>query len=236
MERSGARQTIEVTEYVLPLVVRVERSAPPARTDATEAAAQAVLTLLADPRAIDGDWAAAVRAWDGARIRKVVRRARGADWRRVLELPGITIARRSAEVRVYPPVPVDAWPAELARLQVSGTELDDPEPPPVVDTGVPVLWLNPQLSMTAGKTMAQVGHAAHLAWRCLPGSARSAWQASGFELVVRTAPQHRWPDLVTSELPVVRDGGFTELAPGTCTVVADLPALRPSSRNATRPG
>jgi peptidyl-tRNA hydrolase len=228
---------VGVTEYVLPLVVRIERSGPPERTDATEAAAKAVLTLLADPRATDGDWAAAVRAWDGARIRKVVRRARGADWRRARLLPGITIAHRSAEVRVYPPVLVDAWPAELARLQVSGTELDDPAPPPAAGTDVPVLWLNPELSMTAGKAMAQVGHAAQLAWRRLPGPARSAWQATGSELAVRTAQHDRWLELVARDLPVVRDGGFTELAPGTCTVVADLPALRRSTRRrATRSG
>lgn len=29
-----------------------------------------------------------------------------------------------------------------------------------------------------------------------------------------------------SGLPVVRDAGFTEIAPGSCTVVADHPALR----------
>ena len=37
-------------QFVLPLVVRVERATPPARTDALEAAALAVLKLLTDPR------------------------------------------------------------------------------------------------------------------------------------------------------------------------------------------
>ena len=47
----------------------------------------------------------------------------------------------------------------------------------------------------------------------------------------RTAgPAERWPALVTSGLPVVQDGGFTEVAPGSCTVVADLPALRLPAR------
>ncbi|MGC1753140.1 MAG: peptidyl-tRNA hydrolase, partial [Trebonia sp.] len=69
----------EAPQYALPLVVRVERDAPPARTDALEGAARAVLWFLDDPRVTDpdGEWAGAVRAWTDGRIRKVVRRARG---------------------------------------------------------------------------------------------------------------------------------------------------------------
>lgn len=165
-------------------------------------------------------------SWTDGRIRKVVRRARGAGWERALALPGITVGWRSAEVRVYPPVPVDEWPTELARLQVSGTELEDPEPPGAAPGGVPVLWLNPELPMTAGKAMAQVGHAVQMAWWRLEPRARSGWRDRKFELAVRTAEAARWAELVASGLPVVRDGGFTEVAPGSCTVVADLPALR----------
>jgi peptidyl-tRNA hydrolase len=187
-----------------------------------------VLWFLSDPRvtAEDGEWAPAVRAWTDGRIRKVVRRARGAGWERALALPGITVVHRSAEIRVYPPVPVDEWPPELAQLQVSGTELEDPEPPAAVPEGTPVLWLNPELPMTAGKAMAQVGHAVQLAWWRLEPRARSEWKDSGFDLAVRTAGAGQWAELVASGLPVVQDGGFTEVAPGSCTVVADLPALR----------
>jgi hypothetical protein len=118
-------------QFVLPLVVRIERATPPARTDALETAARAVLTLLHDERATaeDGEWAQSVRDWQDARIRKVVRRARGSEWRRAAELPGITVTGDDAEVRVFPPVPLDGWPKELAKLQVSGTDLDDPGPP-----------------------------------------------------------------------------------------------------------
>src|ERR1700678_4565669 len=153
----------EGTQYALPLVIRVERSAPPARTDALEGAAQAVLRFLSDPRVtgvdgVDGEWTAVERAWEDARIRKVVRRARGAAWERARALPGMTVEHRSAEIRVYPPVPVDDWPADLARLQVAGTDFDDPRPPDEPAVGTPVLWLNPGLPMTAGKAMAQAGH------------------------------------------------------------------------------
>jgi len=227
----------ERPQYALPLVIWVPRAAPPARTDALEAAARAVLRFLSDPRVTEpgGEWAAAVRAWTDGRIRKVVRRARGAAWERAAALPGITVVHRSATIRVYPPVPADDWPPELARLQVSGTELEDPQPPGEVPAQTPVLWLNPELPMTAGKAMAQAGHAAQLAWQRLGPRLRSEWKQAGFELAVRTAAAGRWPELVASGLPVVRDGGFTEVAPGSCTVVADLPALR-SARPAPRTG
>ncbi|MGJ5985104.1 aminoacyl-tRNA hydrolase [Streptomyces acidiscabies] len=216
----------EAPQFVLPLVVRIERDAPPARTDALETSARAVLCILDDARSTgDGEWARAMTDWQDARIRKVVRRARGAEWRRAEALDGITVAGKSAEVRVFPPVPLDGWPKDLARLQVSGTDLDDPEPPSEAEAGVPVLWLNPDLDMSAGKTMAQTGHGAQLAWWALSEEHRAAWRDTGFALAVRTADPERWRQLTTSGLPLVRDAGFTEIAAGSCTVVAEHPAL-----------
>ncbi|WP_225826301.1 peptidyl-tRNA hydrolase [Streptomyces naphthomycinicus] len=217
----------EAPQFVLPLVVRIERNAPPARTDALETAARAVLLLLGDERAHgEGEWAEAVRNWEDARIRKVVRRARGAEWRRAEALPGITVTGKSAEVRVFPPIPLDGWPKDLAKLQVSGTELDDPEPPVAAGPAEPVLWLNPELEMSAGKAMAQAGHGAQLAWWALSDEERAAWRDAGYALTVRRADPADWPRLTGGGLPVVRDAGFTEIAPGSCTVVADHPALR----------
>lgn len=222
-------------QFVLPLVVRIEKTAPPLRTDALETAARAVLEILADERSTgDGEWARAMRDWQDTRIRKVVRRARGAEWRKAGTLPGITVTGRStdeadrmpAEVRVFPPVPLDGWPRELAKLQVSGTELDDPEPPAAPDPAHPVLWLSPELEMSAGKAMAQSGHGAQLAWFDLSETDRAAWRESGFALSVRTAEPAHWGALTAGGLPVVRDAGFTEIAPGSCTVVADHPSLR----------
>ncbi|MFF6778743.1 aminoacyl-tRNA hydrolase [Streptomyces sp. NPDC012637] len=213
----------EKPQYVLPLVVRIERAAPPARTDALETAARAVLEILADERSLgEGEWARAMTDWQDARIRKVVRRARGAEWRKASALPGITVtSSQDTEVRVFPPVPLDGWPKDLVKLQVSGTDLDDPVEPGPVPQGTVVLWLNPELDMSAGKTMAQAGHGAQLLWWELSDGDRKTWQAAGFPLAVRTAEPERWARLTTSGLPVVRDAGFTEIAPGSCTVVAE---------------
>jgi hypothetical protein len=214
----------ERPQYVMPLVVRLERDAVPQRTDALETAARAVLTLLSDPRVTtpEGEWHAAVLAWQDARIRKVVRRARGAEWRRAEALPGITVTGKSAEVRVYPPVPLDAWPKDLARLQVSGTDFGDDAAPGPPEPGVPVVWMNPAVEMTAGKAMAQAGHAAQLGWWRLTPARAAQWREDGFPLNVRTATPEQWAVLAATDLPVVRDAGFTEIAPGSATAIAEL--------------
>ncbi|MDI5964185.1 aminoacyl-tRNA hydrolase [Streptomyces sp. SL13] len=229
-EAATAADRDAAPQFVLPLVVRLEREAPPARTDALETSARAVLTFLSDERTTgDGEWAPARRDWEDARIRKVVRRARGAEWRRAEALPGITVGGREALVRVYPPIPLDGWPKELAKLQVSGTELCDPHPSAagtLLVPELPVLWLNPRVEMSAGKAMAQTGHAAQLAWWELSDEERTVWRDQGFALAVRTASATRWAELTASGLPLVRDAGFTEIAPGSATVIADHPALR----------
>ncbi|WP_405687502.1 peptidyl-tRNA hydrolase [Streptomyces sp. NBC_01387] len=210
----------EAPQFVLPLVVHIEKTDPPARTDALETAARAVLVMLSDERSLgDGEWAQVMRDWQDARIRKVVRRARGAEWRKASALPGNTVTGITAEVRVFPPVPLDGWPKVLAKLQVSGTDLDDPEAPPAPDPTAPVLWLNPDLDMSAGKTMAQTGHGAQLAWWELPDAEREAWRSAGFPLSVRTAEAARWKELTASGRPVVFDAGFTEIAPGETVAV-----------------
>ncbi|MFH8716349.1 peptidyl-tRNA hydrolase [Streptomyces zaomyceticus] len=214
----------EKPQFVLPLVVRIERDAPPSRTDALETAARAVLEILTDDRSLgEGEWAQVMTDWQDARIRKVVRRARGAEWRRASALPGITVTGAEAEVRVFPPVPLDGWPKELAKLQVSGTDLDDPAAPGPVPDGAAVLWFSPELDMSAGKAMAQAGHGAQLLWWAMTDAGRKTWREAGFPLAVRTAAADAWPGLTTSGLPVVRDAGFTEIAPGSCTVVSAFP-------------
>ena len=84
--------------------------------------------------------------------------------------------------------------------------------------------------MTAGKAMAQAGHGAQLAWWGLGPAARSEWLEADFDLAVRVAGKEQWAELLASGLPVVTDGGFTEVAPGSATVVADHPALRGGPR------
>jgi peptidyl-tRNA hydrolase len=120
---------------------------------------------------------------------------------------------------------------------VSGTDLVDPEPPGPVPDGVPVVWLSPVVEMTAGKAMAQVGHATMLLAAFLDLPALTRWAEAGLPVAVRRADELFWGALAdptqspatlwdTSRLVAVRDAGFTEVAPGTITVVADGSSLR----------
>lgn len=221
----GSWQTRGV-EQVLTLVVRVEKNARPTQTDALETAARAVLAILADERSHgEGEWAPAMAAWQDNRIRKITKRARGAEWRRAEALPGITMHGGTAEVRVFPPTGVDDVPPELFKLQVTGTDFEDTADLPPLEPGVPVLWVNPALEMSSGKAMAQCGHAAQLAWWALSPEARKEWAAADFALAVRTANPPHWNHLLTTDLPVVQDAGFTEITPGSKTVIADHPFL-----------
>jgi peptidyl-tRNA hydrolase len=197
------------------LVLRLERP-PPARTPVLEAAAAAALAVCLDPRAEpDGEWAEPVAAWVGNRIRKIARRARGAHWAAVQDLPGITWSVGDAEVRALVPGPVEETPKIVSRLQIGGTDLepDDPGPPP---PGGPVIWVGAGLGMSTGKAAAQVGHASML-------FAATHGLTSVPAFAVRDAGGSLWAALCAAAdrgaAVAVRDAGFTEVAPGSTTCV-----------------
>lgn len=199
----------------MPVVLRLERP-PVGRTAVLEAAAAAALALCLDPRSEpDGEWHEAVDLWVASRIRKIARRARGAHWEAVQELPGVTCRVGDGEARALVPGPVDDVPRVLSRLQIGGTDLepDEPGPPPAA---VPVIWVNAALRMTVGKAAAQVGHAS-----MLYAAAHGLEEVPAF--AVRDASPERWAELSAAvdrgEAVAVRDGGFTEVAPGTTTCI-----------------
>lgn len=219
--------------WAMQLAVRAEKAEPPAHSAVCEAAAMAVVRLLADPRsAADGDpagpgepaapgaWYAAVHRWESGRIRKVTRRARSVRWAAVQALPGVTVGHAGAWVRAFVPGPVTDVPTELAKLQVAGLDLADdavPEPPPDVPYGA--IALNPGVPMTTGKAAAQAAHAAHLLLR-QDGPGSAAWVAGGLE--VRLVRQGAWRECVGRAAVVVRDAGYTEVPPGTMTAIGRL--------------
>ncbi|HKS50378.1 MAG TPA: peptidyl-tRNA hydrolase [Pseudonocardiaceae bacterium] len=216
----------------MPLILRMERDAMPARSALLEAAASAAVALCCDDRSQPGGpWWPEVQPWLAGRIRKVARRARGAHWVAVTELPGITVEHRGAQVRALLPWLVAQTPRLVTRLQVGGTDVppDDAGPPP---DGLPVLWLPPHPLMTVGKAAAQVGHASVLLAAQLTADRRvmelQHWAAGGYRCAVRAASASQWVELTTGDwkqrgILLVRDAGFTEVPPGTVTVAAHFP-------------
>jgi hypothetical protein len=207
----------EVDPWSLSLVARVDKDPAPGHTDTLVAAARAVVLLLSDPRVTepDGELHDAVQAWRDRRIRKICRRARGAKWDRTAGLPHAEATHGDAAVRVFAPHPRDEVPELLKPLQVGGLDLTDPEDLPVPGPdGVLTIRLTPGVGMTTGKAAAQVGHAAQLAFERLPQAER--WRAAGFGVRVLTGH----PVLAAADRVDVRDGGFTEVPPGTITASA----------------
>lgn len=199
--------------WAMQIAVRVEKREPASEIDTAEAAARAVVMLLADPRAQgEGEWTEAVEFWRDGRIRKLVRRARGARWDAVQRLPGITVEQNGAGARAFVPGPVGPLPPDLAKLQVEGTNLPDAGESGTRDALVRI-GVNPHIEITSGKLAAQCGHAAQLAFEAMRAEGMvellTAWQADGFRVRVERPDADAWAR-EPARVQVV-DAGFTEL-------------------------
>jgi hypothetical protein len=150
---------------------------------------------------------------------KVCLRARTeGPWRQVLEEPHA--AAGDAVVALPPRRRSERGPL-LEKLQAMSTEL---EPPPETAPPGPGLTylLNPAITMSSGKTIAQIAHAAVIA---ADTGRFEDWVAAGCPAQVAAPPPDvfaaacRRDDLAAK----VVDGGLTEVPPGTITVLALAP-------------
>lgn len=197
----------ESVPWAMQLVIRYDKADPAGHIETCEAAARAVVGLLSAPEASD-EWAASIRYWRHGRIRKLVRRARGIRWTDIHALPGVTVEQGKAAVRAFVPGPVRPLPPELARLQVSGTEL--PNGSPSTSTGVQVLiGISPHLELSTGKAAAQCAHAAQLAWEAMTPTERKRWAEDGHRVRVGVVEPTLWRS-DRGRIQVV-DAGYTEL-------------------------
>jgi peptidyl-tRNA hydrolase len=155
---------------------------------------------------------------------KVVLRARGGQWQRVLDLPHTIAGDPDGESAVaLPPRRRSEREPLLEQMQAMTSALD---PPPEDDNPAPApgrltYVVNPKLEMSSGKTIAQIAHAAVMA----ADSGRfEEWVDAGCPARVVVCPVPRFEALCEAggdELAVkVVDAGLTEVAPGTVTVLA----------------
>ncbi len=207
----------------MPLVLHIPKTDPPLRSELLEAAARATVMLCLDPRVGSGaSWHSALTEWTSARIRKVARRARGAQWAAAQDVPGVTVVVGGASARAFVPGRVGDLDPRIKRLQIGGTDVP-PDEPSAPGAG-PVLWVDASLSMTVGKAAAQVGHASMLLAGAMSVEECREWASAGYPCSVRPADPQQWAraqdEVRGGRAVAVRDAGFTEVAPGSTTVIA----------------
>ena len=212
----------ESTPLALQLAVRVEKLDPPTTTSICAAAVLATIGLLEDERSRPGGpWHDAVAAWNGDRIRKLVRRGRASAWERAQVPDGVTVERGGAEVRAYVPGPLDEAPEALAKLQIKSTALDEIERTDVVpDVPGLIIAVTPLVEMSWGKQAAQCAHAGQWAWMRSDPDVVVRWDAVGRPITVVHPTDALWAQVADAAPVQVRDGGYTEVAAGTRTAVA----------------
>ena len=153
----------------------------------------------------DDRWRDGFEDWWRHSFRKVCLRAEPRDWEAVRDLDHA----RVGDVACLPPVRRSARDRVLVRMQTLNDEAGslpsftgEPEP------GSLTLVVATEIGMSAGKTLAQIGHAALM-----------ADLDPELELAVVGAGAEEWGRLARDAVAVVRDGGLTELAPGSETVL-----------------
>ena len=199
----------------------------PGRSHILAAAARAVARFCLDARvAPGGEWNEAYTAWVDSQMRKVARRARGSHWSATENLPGVEAREGEAAARVFVPEPLDAVDPLIQRLQVGGTDApaDTPEGRALASSAV-ILLVDGELEMSAGKAAAQAGHAIMLLLAVCDEARVSRWIEDGMPIVARRAGREDWAralaavDAGKPGYAGVRDAGYTEVAPGSLTVI-----------------
>jgi peptidyl-tRNA hydrolase len=169
------------------------------------ARAAALATRRCAARYLDDErWRDGFDDWWRHSFRKVCLRAEPREWEAVRRLDH----ERVGDVACLPPVRRSLRDPVLARMQtLSGESGDLPALPEQLPSGL-TLVVATGLGMSAGKALAQIGHAALM-----------ADLDPGLEVSVAGAGAGDWARLVPTASAVVRDGGLTEITPGSETVL-----------------
>ena len=153
--------------------------------------------------------------WLAGHFTKSVRRANDKLFKQLAGFhpSPVLLAIGSSMALAFPPME-QPFPKQISRSQVADTELPRKgwHAPPT--TGF-VLAINPDLEMTTGKTAAQCAHAYfgfHLRYPSSPRALRITDSAEIFEKLLNSE----------KEKVQINDAGFTEVEPGSLTVIAGI--------------
>ncbi|WP_154606373.1 MULTISPECIES: peptidyl-tRNA hydrolase [Arthrobacter] len=216
---------VEPPELVQPIILLVDRVEPAGADYGIAAAALAsVQAYLRDPE--NPCW----QQWAAGAFGKSVRRADAKMFAKVLAaFPGHAVASVGDGHAVgFPPMPAQALPKLLAKLQVSDTVLPPGEP---LGAQPVTIVLNGALGMSTGKAAAQAAHAL-FAWVLDAGSLTvDAWSAAGFPLgVIHASPREFRRGVKRAAGPVIQDAGRTEIEPGSTTAYVSVTQEKPLPR------
>lgn len=206
------------TIQAMQIALNMPKQDPPSRTELLESAARAVVAVCLDEQAgQEGFFAKSLGDWYGHRIRKVARRARNKAWDDVQGLAGATV---NNQARAFIPSAVKDVHPLIAKLQIGHTDMahDEPGAP---EQNAPVIYVDDALEMTAGKAAAQVGHGSMLFAASLTTEQAWEWAQRDYALSVREVSREVFNQaLAVGGAVVIRDAGYTEVAPDSATVVA----------------
>ena len=210
----GADDPYDPAEVLaMPIVLHMPKADPPAAQCAARSGRRGRRGAVPRPAGrgpARGPWHEDSSRGSSARIRKVARRARGAQWRAAQEVAGITVEVDGAQARaLVPGRGRGARPAHPASSRSAApiSPHDDPGRP---GTGMPVLWINAALEMTVGKAAAQVGHASMLLAGAMDVGHAWAWAGHGYRCTVRDAAPRA---VASSWLPAPRSRCATPASP-----------------------
>ncbi|MCY7302082.1 MAG: peptidyl-tRNA hydrolase [Thermoleophilia bacterium] len=190
---------------VMYLVVRRRTTRPFAEL----ATAAALATRRCAYRFRDDDrWRDGFEDWWHHSFRKVCLRAEPREWDDLRDLDH----ERVGDVACLPPLRRSARDRVLVRMQTLSDEAGQLPELDRDDLGDLTLVVATDLKMSSGKTLAQIGHAALMA-DLDTGFDR------GLDLRVVGQGTDGWAALAEFADAVVRDGGLTEIAPGSETVL-----------------
>ncbi|MDY7541777.1 peptidyl-tRNA hydrolase [Cryobacterium sp. 5B3] len=194
---------------------------PSTHFDTIAAAALASGAALAHADLDCEPWA----SWLSGSFTKSVRRVkRPVELERIraLGLPRAEVTVGDAVGIAFAPARYEDSPREISRLQVSGLDIahNDVVRFRMPGAFTPHIEINADVSMTTGKTAAQVAHALCAGLLAQSLNTRSAWASNpGLDIseVSFAAPVEQREHVGRQEI-LIRDNGLTEIAPGTATV------------------